>query len=218
MSLTLTCEILPSDERPELYWWPLLFETMRRLDFGFVTSEGQELGQYLVVTEDDADVVEDAPFLRLWQDIASGRGSFYVKFWSRKEPRFIIDCGISHHQAGDRLQVNLDMEGEALMVSDEFTETDTPTSRLHRWLDGIRLLYGFCTPAVVELGHEHAGVYHRMGTIGKPLVLESFAYGPDSAQPYEGSVAHERLPDGAILSIVNPVYLLHGVGELFTLG
>ena len=63
-----------------------------------------------------------------------------------------------------------------------------------------------CGPGTAELIHERWGVEYCMGAIGKPLVLEWWD-SPTNLIAYEGKIIQERLPDGAVLSVVTPLQL-----------
>lgn len=207
------------EQRPMTYWWPLLCEAMRCQGLGYSNPHylPKQAGNYyyhyavdraIMHYDVDLETKDEYSFRNLWDDLHNEecRG-IYAIFWSQAQPYFWLASTINQEKETQAvtLTCNLEYLGEA---ETETPEADTleATRWVHRWLEVIREIYRLCGPCTAELIHERWGYDYRMGTIGKPLVLE-WGDLPNKPIAYEGDIVQERLPDGAVLSVVTPLRL-----------
>jgi hypothetical protein len=210
-----------AEQRPMTYWWPLLCEAMRcqRLGYNNPHHLPELLGDYFF---DTTSVVTEhklkQPFRQLWDDLhAKQCREVQMTFWSALqpglgpkgeiEPEMVLEVVLRQEPETQAvtLTCNLMYLGEAVTETPE-ADTIEATRRVHRWLAVLREVVRLCGPCTVELTYERWGVEYRMGTIGKPLVLEWWD-SPTEPTAYEGDIVQERLPDGAVLSVVTPLRL-----------
>lgn len=217
------------EQHPMTYWWPLLCEAMRCQGLAFDNPHylpahlGDYHFQYAVDKQRfgydvDSDVKHEKSFRQLWDDLHDERcRGVLVNFWSvlqpvvgaegKTEPELDLE-GLLHQDSETQtvtLSCYLPYLGEGVEKTPE-AGTREATRRVHRWLEVIREIYRLCSPCTAELTHERYGYEYRMGTIGKPLVLEWWD-SPSKPMPYEGDIVQERLPDGSVLSVVTPLRL-----------
>lgn len=226
---TIKAEFAFPEQRPMIYWWPLLCEAMRCQGLGYENPHwlparvGDYHFQYAVDKQRfgcdvDSDIKHEQSFRQLWEDLHDERcRGVLVNFWSvlppivrsegESEPELDLEGALYQDPEAQTVTLSclLPYLGEAVAKTPE-ASTREATRRVHRWLDVLREIYRLCAPCTAEMTHERYGVLYRMGTIGKPLVLEWWD-SPAKPMLYEGDILQERLPDGAVLSVVTPLRL-----------
>jgi hypothetical protein len=211
-----------AEYRPMTYWWPLLCEAMRCQGLGFDNPRRlpDRVGSYIFFRTNSlvSEHKLNQPFRQLWDDLyAQQCRGIYAPFWSvlppdirseeESEPELVLKVGIRQEPetGGVTFYCDLVYLGEAQAKPPE-ADTREAKRRVHRWLEVLKEISRLCGPCTAELTHERWGIEYRMGTIGKPLALEWWD-SPTNPIAYEGEVVQERLPDGAVLSVVTPLHL-----------
>jgi hypothetical protein len=216
---TIQASFAFAEQRPMTYWWPLLCEAMRCQGLGYDNPHylPAHLGDYyyhyavdraIMHYAVDTDQKHEQSFRSMWDDLhAEQCRGIYAIFWSQTEPEVWLASTINQDRETQEIALACSLEylGEAEAETPE-AYTLEASRWVHRWLEVVREIYRLCGPCIAELTHERYGYEYRMGTIGKPLVLEWWD-SPAKPVPYEGSIVQERLPDGAILSVVSPLRL-----------
>lgn len=160
MSLTLNAEFRFEPTQNMMYWWPLVFEVMRRqaLDFYHPDWESGAV-HYLYLrkrtTETDRDMDSvTKPFKNLWDEIYSqSNEEILVTFWSKGRNKYTVS--ISMHTNSDNQVVRIDLDFEGVYVMHE--PTSTIKKRLRRvsaLADNLYELFKLC---IGEMYWEYAG-------------------------------------------------------------
>ncbi len=211
MGYTISCDLTLPEQHPAHYWWPLVFEVLRRHQFVFDSpwERPHHLGYYMLYrynvdgTLVDADAVESASFRSLWDAIytpsTEGPTSVSPTFWSTSPDLANWDIHCNVFEQCLSLYINSLGPGD-----EELAESSTALSRF------VALgcdLFAECRVSTAEFNYERVGVVARFGTIGMPLALEWWV-SPSKHEFYEATIDAVTLPSGSTLTIVNPFELI----------
>ena len=198
-----------AEQRSMTYWWALLCEAMRCQGLGYNNPHylPEMLGDYYFFdTSGDMEDKSRQSFRQMWDDLhADNCQRIYTSFWSQAQPYFWLAGTINQDQETHAVTLTCDLEDlrEQEAESPE-ASTRAATCAVYEWLEVLKQIARLCGPCTAELTQERWGVYYRIGTIGKPLVLEWWD-SPTKHSSYKGDIVQERLPDGTVLSMVTPL-------------
>jgi hypothetical protein len=232
MGYTITAQFRPDARRPAAYWWPLLFEALRRQ--GMSLDVPRLLPEHLVrylPTDDasDRDRCHDVPFHELWERLNNTTGRFHdiVSVWHPDIPGWEVVATVGGHQTPwneppgqaptpqdwDR-RAEPHMGHPVLDVWTSHLRSDpagggvAPESvAVGEYLLALLValageLAEICGAGTGELTYERTGVLRRFGAIGKPLELLWWA-SADQRGTYEAPIARTTLPSGRTLTVVS---------------
>lgn len=215
MSSRLACRLYCESDFPPAYWWPLVFETMRRLGFGFDNPFflPERKGTYIGVGDEEDAVIsrDDATFRELWNVAYTHQGSLTVEFWGQSEKDDLL-TGAVRRRDRDVIEIELGLPSESL---DDESREGLPSAlverRLRRWLDGVIEIYRFCSPCTGEIGWERWGEVYIVGTIGKAGAMDKPQLEMDTQQwhvPHTSvpsfEIVHRALEADVTLDLLNP--------------
>jgi hypothetical protein len=215
MGFTIGCDLTLREQRPDQYWWPLVFDVLRRHQFSFDNPwyQPHHQGGFMRFSEDadggvqDADPIEAVSFRTLWDAICTeprasdGTASVAPTFWSTSADLagWDITCHLSHQRLS--CWINSLRAGGAEMSPEQVLAENS--AALSRFVMFACDLFVECGASTAEFNYERYGVVSRFGTIGVPLALEWWA-SPSEHGPYEATVDEVALASGSTLAIVNP--------------
>jgi hypothetical protein len=213
MGYTISCDLALPELHPARYWWPLVFEVLRRRQFTFDNPwfQAYHQGSFMQFAHDgehswtDADPVDAASFRTFWDAIYSapdvGGVSVAPTFWSVSSD--LAGWDITCHLYEQRLSCwtfslgsgNVDMGPEEAMAE--------KSAALSCFVAVVCDLFVDCDATTAEFNYERYGVVSRFGAIGAPLALEWWA-SESQRGSYEAAVEEVTLPNGSALTIINP--------------
>jgi hypothetical protein len=200
-----------AEQHPMAYWWPLLCEAMRCQGLAYDNPYylPERLGDYFFFhTSGDMEEKNRQSFRQMWDDLHDQQcRGIHTSFSSYTTPDLWVEGRISQEPETQAITFSCELTflGESQELTPE-AATAEAARRVHQWLTILREIVRLCGPCTAELTHERYGVVSRIGTIGKPLVLEWWT-SPTKYGVYEGEIVQERLPDGSVLSVVTPLRL-----------
>lgn len=230
MGYNITVHFCPDERRPPAYWWPFLFEALRR--HGMSLDVPRRLPEHLVrflPTDEasDRDGRHDVPFRELWERLSDTTGRFHdiVSVWHPDFPGWQVVATIGGRRTPwnvprDQSPEDWDMLGDphrghpVLEVWTGHLRSDPESGGVapksvavaEHLLALLVALAGelaeICGPGTGELTYERYGVLQRFGAIGKPLELLWWASANDTST-YQAPVAQATLPSGRALTVVS---------------
>lgn len=213
MSHTLVCNFTVESTRGRIYWWPLLFEAMRRCSLQFASPYlTNGYGWYLYDRKDaasgqHAEEVDSVAgsFTDLWDEIFTG-SHVLVSFWSKDEDPLILEVQVGGGVDPSTMNVSLSVEGA------EFMERPAAQARerLDQVMGWVKTVYEICQPCTGEIHWLFAGVdYDPWASFGRPIARET----PSATTGYGGpekTIVEQILPWKGLLSWLDPVPIPKG--------
>jgi hypothetical protein len=201
MGYIVSAEFRPHVQHPAPFWWPLLFEALRRHGLSYDDPDQLPLhvGRYLA-TDAASDYAQyQASFRALWERLSDTTSGFLdvVSFWTPRFPGWELEASVG-----------------------DFVPADTPATP-HCWTldlgeedgaapaeDRLALLIAvaceiaeLCGPGIGEWAYEHHGVRYRFGAIGQPLELTWWA-SPSETGTFAAPIRRAQLPSGQEVVVV----------------
>jgi hypothetical protein len=213
MGYTISCDVTLITQRPAHYWWPLVFDVLRRHQFTFDNPWHlpHHQGYFLRFTKEPSDVeaISAASFRSLWDAISTmpsdGTMTVAPTFWSTRSD--LAGWDIACHLSAQRLSCwafTLGLGSADMSPEQRLAEQSAALSRF------VALscdLFVECEASSAEFTYEKYGVVSRFGAIGMPLALEWWV-SPSVHETYEATVDEVTLSNGSTLAIVNPFELI----------
>jgi len=191
-----------ASEKGPIYWWPLSFEAMRRQSFSFTApNQAAGVGSYFyrrLGDETDADLVTDT-FRRTWNEIYAETSQMLIAFWYIRQEPFPFDVSIEQQENAQTVQILLTLS-DAELIDLSFERV---RHRFRLLLDCVKALYEVCKPCSGELFWE--GSHGLLGALNKPLETAFLQERKEGGR--EMRLVEQVLPDGSLLSLVNPIPL-----------
>lgn len=220
MSALLTSELTIQSKHDVGYWWPLYFEAMRRIGFGYVhpNHRAEYLGTYYCWADDygNNDVAaEGASFRELWDIISLSGCSPVVEFWPAQGEGFLLQGLVERHDS-NYVRILLQLPAEYLSPnSPANTSSQIEVERICAWLNGARQLYSLCAPSDIAMAWERNGDEYVVGM----KVMQDGSHGIQNElgawQKLDIHLGVQRLLVDNALQILNPFPIPSGRGWKF---
>lgn len=210
MSSVLTCVFSVSSKREPRYWWPLLFEAMRRIGFAFDNPMyfPDRRGKYYAWSLEGAPFEADGAvtFRDVWNAAYSDLGVVMIEFWPQDKEFYWLEGTVRRQNPG-LTEIMLGFPAESLP---DYDEANLPVEiikhRLHRWLDGVREVSELCTPTKADITWERWGELYRVGIIDKRRATSDSGKGELFSPIFSQSRRIEHTMTGhAIMTLLDPL-------------
>lgn len=176
MSSTLSCTFRLQSAFDAQYWWPLVFEAMRRIGFGYDNPFyfPERRGIYYPLNPEDAS--NELPsggteFRELWGLISIQRTPMLIEFWTNDEETFLVQAGVASTNSGMTL-IEIGFPEESIPDGAEDPPVQPIKERLLRWLDVVSEVYTLCGPCSADIAWERWGDVYPAGRID-PFLTDS---------------------------------------------
>lgn len=209
MSSTLSCSFRLETTHDAAYWWPLVFEAMRRIGFGFSNPYyiPKQQGRYISwnTTIDDVTVGDSVTFLEAWRAAYRQEGSLLMEFWCLPLERFSLRLGLDRPDQG-HIGFDFAIPVESLVWQDQDTmQGASVRERLEIWLQGISQFYALVGPFVADIEWERWGDIYSVGTVDKPFIpMDAQTFPVAQSLSKKPSVTTRHLETGAVLHLRTP--------------
>lgn len=174
MSSMLSCQFQVNPGRSAQYWWLLLFEAMRRVDFAFDMPQHlpEHLGSYYAVNWATGEDEEGSgvSLQAAWEALQSYSVAM-LEFWPLQGERFKLRVHVGRDDESERMEVALSIPVEWLLVETapdggaaEISAGATRV-RLRAFLAALTAIYQLCGPFAATIGWERWGSQYVVGAV-----------------------------------------------------
>lgn len=209
MSSTLTCAFRLQSTLDARYWWPLVFEAMRRVGFGYDNPFYMPDRRGIFYPLNPEDASDELPsggtrFRELWDLISIQRTPMLIEFWTTDVESYFLQAGVASINT-DMTLVEIGFPAESLPNGAEDPPMELIKERLLRWLDVVIEVYKLCGPCSADIGWERWGDVYPTGRIEQLLTGMDRSRGALENTPFRGShVATQELSGGGTLYGLDP--------------
>lgn len=200
ISRSLYCRIDIPTKRGSIYWWPLIFEAMRRKAFNYTAPDQPEgVGYYYYVRKEnvaDTDFVK-AAFRTAWDEIYSETSQTLLSFWYHSDNSFPLDISTEQKKEENLFQIYLYLNDAYLF--DEALEV--MRFRIRLAIECAKSIYEICKPCTGEMLWSDTDI--SIASFGKPLITPLLEEARPTGQ--EIKLIVQELPEKGQIYFVDPI-------------